>query len=94
MAAIADPQGEAHLVRSVLEHPAGFDLDLLGGLITIRVADGPMTDKKTIEIEWEDENEQTHSESFPRDQIDQAVDFFISKRRELGYGLDFESSGA
>ena len=84
-----DVQAEIALVKAVISHPAGFDLDFGGGLIFIRT-----TDQETIEVEWEAMIGATvhkdHRE-FPVEQLDEAAAFFVATRHELRLGIDFET---
>ena len=88
-------EAEIDLVATLLEHPAGFDLDLFGGLLVIRSAGSPMTSPKTIQVEWEtnegDTSQHTYVRSFPREALREAATFFIKKRHKLQLGLDYES---
>lgn len=88
-------RAEIELVRAVIDHPAGFDLDLFGGMLLIRSTGGPMNhgDDPTIEVEWNmmiETRAEVGTQSFPRDQGAQAAEFFVRKRHELRCGIDFE----
>jgi hypothetical protein len=79
---------EVALVRAVIAHPAGFDLDFGGGLLFIRT-----TDQETIEVEWDvilGAKSHKDYKSFPVGQLDEAATFFVQKRHELQLGIDFE----
>ena len=83
---------EIALVKAVLDHPAGFDLDLFGGQLVIRSGE-PVDDEETIEVEWQlmvGAKPDAGSKLFPRAQAQQAAVFFVEKRHERRIGLDFE----
>ena len=83
-----DFRNEVILVKAVIAHPAGFDLDFGGGLIFIRT-----TDQETIEVEWDtvvDAKVHKDHKSFSVEQLDEAATFFVQKRHELRLGIDFE----
>jgi hypothetical protein len=78
---------EVELVVAVLKHPAGYDLDLFGGMLFIR-----STDQETYECEWETGSmPKTDHKSFPQDQIKEAAIFFVKKRHEMALGVDYEA---
>ena len=80
---------EFELVKEVIMHPAGFDLAFGGDLISIRT-----TDQDTVEVEWTTMSDmQQHYRSFSGKQIDEAVEFFVKKRKELRFGMDYEIEG-
>ncbi len=84
---------EINLVKAVIDHAAGFDLDLFGGMLVIRSTGGPMNDEETIEVEWNmmiGTKAEVGTQSFPKDQSQQAAIFFVEKRHELRCGIDFE----
>jgi hypothetical protein len=83
-------------VKAVLSHPAGFHVSIFA-MLDIRT-----TDQDTIEVEWElsmDERRKlpdpattkTDHRSFPRASMDEAVAFFVDKRRERELGVDYEA---
>lgn len=78
-------QDEIQLVRLVLTHPAGFNLDLFGGMLNIRT-----TDQNTIEVEWEELNGKKYK-SFSLTELDQACEYFVEKRYDMELGIDFEA---
>ncbi len=85
-------QLEVALVKSVIEHPAGYDLDLFGGVLTIHTCDGPMSvTEKTVEVEWELPTGPSGGESFPWSKREEAAAFFVRKRHELHLGIDYET---
>jgi hypothetical protein len=80
---------EVFLVKQVIAHPAGFDLDFGGGLIFIRTSD-----QETYEIEWNvtlTGKGECQYKSFTVEQIDAAARFFVEKRHELRLGIDFDA---
>ncbi len=83
---------EVAIVKQVIAHPAGFDLDFAGGLIFIR-----STDQETYEVEWNvtlnGKGEHDHK-SFEVEQLHEAAVFFVQKRHELRLGIDFEAFDA
>lgn len=84
---------EINLVRAVIDHPAGYDLDLFGGMLIIRSTGGPMNDEETIEVEWNmmiGTKAEVGTQSFPKEQSELAAAFFVDKRHELRCGIDFE----
>lgn len=75
---ISDRDEEIDLIKRVLKHPAGFDLDLFA-LLWIR-----WTDQSTIEVEWQNDQEKMEYQSFDLEtELDEAAAFFVDKRREL-----------
>jgi hypothetical protein len=85
---------EVELVMCVISHPAGYDLDLFGGMLLIR-----STDQDTVEVEWLlpansiRTSSETEYESFPSEQLRDAAIFFVKKRHEMKLGIDFEMIG-
>lgn len=80
-----DLEAEVLFVLSVLNHPAGFDLDIFG-LLWVRP-----TDQATFEVEWEDRVDDkpvTRHESFTEPLP--AARYFVQKRAELRLGVDYE----
>lgn len=82
---------EIDLIKKVLEHPAGFDLGLFVAL-KIRshsdgyeVAWGKAADPQTLA----DEYDKNYYKDFT--DLQEAVEFFVDKRRELQLGLDIEA---
>ena len=93
MPTAAEYQAEVDLVRSVINHPAGFDLDLFGGMLVIRSTGGPMSNEETFEVEWNmmiGSKAEVGTKSFPKEQPGEAANFFVKKRHELRCGIDFE----
>ena len=88
-----DIPAEIALVKAILAHPAGYDLDF-GGILCIRPTGGPFNDQETWEVEWQPNPGAPKSpievKSFPKEQLDEATTFYVQKRHELGWGLDFE----
>lgn len=98
-----DVRNEIDLVRAILNHPAGYDLDLLG-LIRIR------TTEENIEVEYELHDDEPYPEGclhdkcslgggrevklavfdFNLEDLDDAVKFFVEKRHEREIGIDIE----
>jgi hypothetical protein len=99
---MADPsttfREEVAIVRAAIVHPAGFDLDIFGGVLCIRSAGGPMnTEEMGIEVEWNTvvgAKPDVGVRRFTREQPDEAATFFVQKRHELRMGLDFEEIDA
>ncbi len=81
---------EIALVVAVLEAPAGYDLDLFGGMLQIRSAGAPFGSEESIEVEWEETEEKLIVRSFPKGEVLAAATFFVEKRHERRLGLDFE----
>lgn len=93
---VKERRAEIALVKAVLSHPAGFYVSVFA-MLDIRT-----TDQDTIEVEWElsmDERRglsdpattKTAHRSFPRSAMDEAVAFFVGKRRERQLGVDYEA---
>ena len=81
---------EIKLITSLMEHPAGFNVEYSGGMICIR-----STDQLTIEVEWIESDNKHQWKSFRNsnhDDIVSAATFFCKKRRELIYGEEVEYS--
>lgn len=86
---------EVQRLIDFLSHPAGFDVDM-GGLLCIRPID-----ESSPPIRWEvDWTEDVYAKvpaacpyeySKEFSSLQEAVRFFVEKRRHLCYGLDFES---
>lgn len=84
-------EDEIDLIKRVLEHPAGFDLGLFVTLKIRSHSDG-------YEVAWdkaadpkilEDEYNKDYYKDFTN--LQEAVEFFVDKRRELELGLDIEA---
>lgn len=84
---------EVALVKAVIEHPACFDLNMFGDMLTIRTTGGPFNNEETIEVEWNFEAE-VGTKSFSREQSAEAATLFVTKRHELRLGIDFEAKDA
>ena len=73
----------------ILSHPAGFDLDMCG-MICIRPID-ECSPPIRWEVDWEEYTNSSHSSCFKEfDTLESAAKFFVYKRHELQYGLDYE----
>ena len=71
---------EVDLIIRVICHPAGFDIGLFGGLISIRShCDG-------YEVAWDEGKEYKDFVT-----LQAAAEFFVDKRYELQLGLDIEA---
>jgi hypothetical protein len=82
---------EVELVKTVISHEAGYDLDLFGGMLCIRSTGGPINNEETIEVEWQSPHDTPlQVKSFPKAELDSAARFFVEKRHDLGIGLDYE----
>jgi hypothetical protein len=83
---------EIDLIITVIGHPAGFDVDLFGGMICIRShCDG-------YEVAWEEAQAVggifgKRLKKLYKDFTDlkEAAAFFVDKRYELELGLDIEA---
>lgn len=81
---------EILLIIAVLKHPARFNLDLFGGMLTVR-----STDQNTFEVEWDqdweefDETPGKRYESFST--AEEAARYFVEKRHQYRLGVDFET---
>jgi hypothetical protein len=83
---VADRQQEIDLIKQVIRHPSGMHVSMFD-MLWIR-----WTDQASIEVEWEDVLGRVVVRSFLLDnELDQAVEFFVDKRRELGLGIDIEA---
>ena len=81
---------EIQHLMDFLSHPAGFDVGM-GGILQIRPIDegSPPTNWA---VDWEDQEGDVISEyekCFPS--LQEAVQFFVEKRRYMCHGLDFEA---
>ena len=80
---------EIALIIAVLKHSAGFDLDLFGGMLSVR-----STDQSTFEVDWDqdweefDETPGKRYESFST--AEEAARYFVEKRHKYRLGVDFE----
>jgi hypothetical protein len=84
---------EIALVQAIIDAPAGYDLDLFGGMLIIRSTGGPMNDEETIEVEWNmmiETKAEVGTQSFQKTDSLAAARFFVEKRHELRCGIDFE----
>jgi len=83
-------EDEINLLIDLLSHPAGFDVDL-AGVLCIRPVD-ECSPPVRWEVDWETDlskpGDYQHQEF--EDLLSAAV-FFVNKRHELEYGLDFEA---
>jgi len=89
-----DLQNEVDLVKAVLSHPAGYELDLLGAILTIRSPGGPQNTEESIEVEWNamiGTKPEVGSEVFDKSDLEGAAMFFVKKRHALRLGIDFEA---
>jgi hypothetical protein len=76
---------EEQLIYMVLAHPAGFDIDF-GGVLTARRYEYP-----EWAVEWQDAGRLNVLE-FKSPML--AAKFFVKKRHDLRYGLDYEEKEA
>lgn len=73
----------------ILSHPAGFDLDMCG-MLCIRPID-ECSPPIRYEVDWEEYIDgKTCSLYKEFDTLESAAIFFVHKRHELQYGLDYE----
>jgi hypothetical protein len=77
---------EIALLKPLLLHPAGFDLDLQG-MLSIRPINEACPPTKW-EVAWEDQNGSDYLEF---DDLDQALLCFVHIRHQYQYGLDYET---
>lgn len=82
---------EIDLIKRLISHPAGFDLGLFVMLKIRSHSDG-------YEVAWEkaadpQSLEDEYNKDYYKDFTDlqEAVEFFVDKRRELQLGLDIEA---
>ena len=76
---------EIAILKPILSHPAGFNVNF-AGLLIIR----PITECSPPiewEVDWEDENG-LYDKVF--DNLDGALHFFVSLRHTMELGLDFD----
>ena len=79
---------EIKLVHQALTHPAGFILDLFGGMLYVR------STMFEYEVGWEEYNEANDSgKEFQKLFVDslEAATFFVDKRHQNQLGVDFEA---
>ena len=78
---------EIQIVLQVINHPAGFDLDLFGHMLNIG------STNSNWEVTWEelldDQIVETYKEFFS---VEEAARFFVEKRHDLQLGIDFEEA--
>ena len=86
-----DIEAETAIVKAVLAHPAGYNIDW-GALHS----GGPFCTEETFDVEWElsldGKTSTMEVKSFPADTLDEAAAFYVRKRHELEWGLDFEQN--
>jgi len=78
-------EDEIKMVQTIIDHPAGFIVDLFGKMLYIR------TTESNWEVTWEmllDEQIVDSYKAFTSSE--EAVRFFVEKRHELQLGIDFE----
>ena len=81
-------QEEINIIMAVIEHPAGFDIDLFAGALCIR------SHSEGYEVSWEEPSKHAMHTNIPyKDfaELKAAVTFFVDKRHELQLGIDFET---
>lgn len=78
----------AHLL-AFLKHPAGFDVGM-GGVLTIRPIDESCPPVHW-EVDWEENEDGMRCEYHKAfDSLEEAVVYYVEKRRYMCTGLDFE----
>ena len=77
-------EDEIELVYDLLSHPAGFDIDI-AGLLWVRQYEWPQW-----AVEWNTPADTSKIEVQEFNNALDAATFFVAKRYELGYGLDFD----
>lgn len=75
---------EVQLVHNLLEHPAGFDVDI-AGILWVRRYEHP---KWAVEWETSGKAADIHVEEF--DTSLEAAVYFVNKRHEMKLGLDYD----
>lgn len=79
---------EIELLKKVLEHPAGFNIGLFAALSIRSHSDG-------FEVAWDKAADGTdeYNKDYYKDfsSLQEAVEFFVDKRREMQLGLDIEA---
>lgn len=78
------PDSEINLLKQVLQHRAGFDVDLFG-MLNIRT-----TEHGTVEV-TEKTGTTERYRSWDIDKLEDAVQYFVDRRMELKLGLEYES---
>lgn len=78
-------QDEIELVYKTITHPAGFIIDLFGGLLYVRPTCAE------FEVGWQLELDGQICDSYKLfwDAMEAAI-FFVEKRHEMKIGIDFE----
>jgi hypothetical protein len=74
---------EIFLVYTAITHPAGYNIDLFGGLIEIQG-----NDQGTIEVTWYAGKNKYPFRSFTNPL--RAAAFFVWKRHQLKFGVDYD----
>lgn len=79
---------EIKLIKEVLKHPAGFNIGLFAALSIRSHSDG-------FEVAWDKAADGTdeYNKDYYKDfiSLQEAVEFFVDKRREMQLGLDIEA---
>ena len=79
----ADIKEEIALIIKVLTHPAGFNIDLFGGLLSINSTEDPCCWEVTGSV-----NGKEYWKSFST--VEEAAMFFCEERRRRQLGIDLE----
>lgn len=85
-------ENEIALIIALIKHPAGYDVDLFGGLMSVRP-----TDQLTFEVEWNirciggNENLDSKIDYLSFTSAEEAARCFVEKRHEFKLGVDYES---
>lgn len=79
---------ELNLIVAMITHPAGYVVDLFGGLLSVRGAD---EGNEQFTVEWQ--NKEIGVPTFRLfDSAKEAVEYFLSVREKYKIGLDMEKS--
>jgi hypothetical protein len=77
---------EVEVLTKIMQHPAGFNVDLFGGLLTLRGLPGGVY----AVSETKDAASPSYDEENTFLSAREAAEFFVKRRLELRLGVDFE----
>lgn len=79
---------EYDLIVAMLQHPAGFEISLFGGLLGIRVLENG---GYLVYVETALTGERIEKAEFSAEDVGAAADYFITERQARQLGYDFEN---
>jgi len=83
---------EIRIIVALIKHPAGYGVDLFGGLMCIRP-----TDQNTFVVEWDirllndSRDEESKIDYLSFSTVEEAARYFVEKRYQYRLGVDFET---